>query len=234
MIRALALTTALLATACLERKHRDPPPPDPAAERAERAAKEAAEQARRAAVEAAVTTPPRLADAACPAGVKLPSVPALGDLQLAWSDDLPAGRAGDQTGSYLLTYLRLIGSEVEVVNPLASGAPLDRRSGFDHGARITLIVDQWTEPVLPAERTGNFVVGHLVGRLLVWDPAAKAFVCGATVDARNGNVTLVDSDGDALAGRPGAQEDALSKVRVDLVNEAIRDGLAHLHAVAHG
>jgi hypothetical protein len=225
MPRVLALTTALLATGCLERKHRDAPPPDPAKVRAERAAKEEAEDARRAQIDAAIATPPRVADEPCPASVRVPFVPALSDLQLAWPGE-PAPSPGADTGPYLSSYLRLLGSSIEVLAPLASGSPLDPRSGFD-GATVTLVVDQWTDPVLPAEREGRFIPGQLVGRVLVWDPAVKAVVCAAPVAAHNGNVTLVDT-----IGERGVQEDALSKVRIDLVNEGLRDGLAHLHAVA--
>jgi hypothetical protein len=219
----IGVAVVIVLAACSSKHERAKEAPRPSA--ADRAKAQAEEDARRDRVTEAVANPLALTDAPCP---HVPMAPpaALGDLSLAFSDDLP-GKPGDQTSGYLMLYLRLIGSDVEIVAAPRAQAPLDPRTGFE-SPHVTLVIDRWSDPVLPASGEGQFASGEVTGRVYVWDAAAKAFTCGAAVTAHNTGVTVVRTDTGAAA--QDSQEDPLSKARVDLVNEALRAGLGALHA----
>jgi hypothetical protein len=229
MHRALIVLLLAVTAGCPARKHREAPEAAraPAAPQVDRAKEKQIEDARQQALAVAIATPPPVTDAPC-AHVPIRSPAPLGEMSLAWHDDM-AGRPGDNTYGYLLVYLRLIGSYVEVVSAPGAHAPLGGdRIGFD-GPLVTLVIDHWTDPDLPATGEGQFTSGELMGRVLVWDPAAKAFTCAAAVTAENTHVTVVTTD--PGGGETNYQEDPLSKARVDLVNEALRAGLGGLHAI---
>ena len=164
---------------------------------------------------------------ACPFGAPMAPRP-LGDTALSWPHDSISGlqlSPGDMTSSYLGTYLRMVvRSEVEIVPAPGSGTPFER-AGFD-GPTVTLIIDQWSDPILPAHAEGGsrFVPGRLIGRVVIWDPASHRYACGAPVSAQNGDVTLVHTTTSDYSS--SSDEDPLSKVRIDLINEALRVGLA--------
>jgi hypothetical protein len=228
MHRILILVLLAATAGCPARKRREAETDrDRAVVQADHAQDKQIEEARQHALAAAIATPPALTGAPCAHVPMQPPAP-LGEMSLAWPNDMP-GRPGDETYGYLLLYLRLIGSYVEVVAAPGSQAPLGGdRIGFD-GPHVTLVIDRWTDPDMPATGEGQFASGALVGRVLVWDPAAKAFTCGASVTAENTHLTVVTTD--PGGGETNYQEDPLSKARVDLVNEALRAGLGGLHAI---
>ncbi len=230
---ACTLAVSLAVTAGCKPHHddRDKARAEPsAAEKAATAAAAAAEDERLRQIDAVVAAGPPLTLTADPCPLQTMAAPgALETMSLALGPSMSGLRPGDETSGYLLLYLRLIGSEVEVVAPLGTGAPLDARVGFGH-ASVTLVVDHWGDPVMPAARTGTFEIGTLLGRLLIWDPAARRIACGANVVASNGDITVVDTTSADYSA--GSQEDPLSKARVDLVNEALRKGLGDLKAIA--
>ncbi len=225
LVLLLAIGTFLVITfvTWLNLPSSAPPSPEEVAAAA-KARREAAELHAEA-LEPIFTSPMVLTDEPCP--LTSPRDPGpLGNTSLAWPRDQAFG-PGSMTQSYLMYYLRLIGSDFEVAPAPGSGAPVER-VGYDVPA-ATLIIDRWQDPVLPEDPTlpAKFTPGYIEGRLLLWDSAAGAFVCGAKVSASNIDVNVV-SNYDLRNANGTSREDSLSKVRIDLLNEAIRAGLAHL------
>jgi hypothetical protein len=200
---------------------RRPVPVDPKVEAAKREEEKQAEEAYREALDKILAAP--IAFSQTPCAMAKPMSPLkLDSMSLAWSGDRLYGKSGDQTHGYLMKYSRFTGSPAIVVTP-TSGAPFE--NVVFGRTDVTLIVDSWTDPIVP-EHVGDkaqFVVGEMRGRILLWDRAAKRFACGANVTAKNTNVTIVTTTNER--DYSSTPEDPLSKVRVDLVNEAIRAGL---------
>jgi hypothetical protein len=205
------------------------PKVDPAAEAEERRNAAEQEAAFTTALDALVAAPVALTTEPC---TTKPMVPIeLGRMSLAWSGPRLSGAPGDDTSGYLMKYLRFTGSNGVVPMP-ASGAPFEKVV-FPGVPPAVLLVDRWVDPVVPVDVVDktSFTVGQIDARVFVWDRAAKRFACGAKVTAQNANVTIVTTTSSDYS-KPSTTEDSLSKVRVDLVNEAFRAGLTSATVIA--
>lgn len=142
------------------------------------------------------------------------------------------GQAPDWHNS-LQTHL-LAGFAAEVMPRATDGVgPLERRVGWnnvpDGGHRLTLVVDEWIDPILPAdagERETTFIVGRIAGRALLWDYRQARVVCAGDVVARNASVTLVTE-----GGMFARSDDPMTLVRVDLAVQGLRAAVSTLRAV---
>ncbi len=216
-MRALVLVLLLGQVGCKAREEAAPPPgpPPPKKDPAIEARRKTAVERQRtmAAIEETDFAGP-------PCDVSPPTVPMeLGGMQLQWTGDLPAGGPGADTHGYLLRYWRFTGSQFDVVAREGLETPFQHEPFPEVAA--TVIIDRYLDPYFSSET--RYSPGELEGRVLLWHDGALA--CGAKVNVKNAQVTVVNATG---ADYRTSREDPLSKARIDLVNEALRAGLPAL------
>jgi hypothetical protein len=208
----LFIVLLVVGSACSERRRPHDhvtPPPSP----------RSSPVGHKAALAEAIAHPPTFSGAACDVDAPQPPPP-LDKLSLSLSP------AGDDTYAYLLDYWHVTGSSFEIID--AAHAPI--RSMELDAPLVTLVIDHFVEPaVRNARPDGTFPSGELRGRVLVWN--GDAIACGAEVTAHN-SASLRVPKSEVADGDISFEEDPRAKPRVDLVNEALRAGLAALRKPA--
>jgi hypothetical protein len=132
----------------------------------------------------------------------------LGDLSVQLGEPMPGDQPGDETDSYLLLYLRLVGSQIEVVPAPGSGAPF-QRAGFEHPtvlggsragwssgarrrARSRAALAHRGPPVGGARRPGQRAAARWARAPGVARPAAHARARGRDPSAKRAGLRVVD------------------------------------------
>lgn len=176
-------------------------------------------------------TRPEITSEPCPVEVRPPA-------------PLPEGRViaeaetSDDLAAQLHRYLEQNGYPADILplDPRGAG-PLGAPRGWesDH-ARIAsehplvLLVERWDDPrVHTGLLPGSFQRGRLTGTLVVWSASERRVVCAAEVDAQSSEeLTLVT---DRVLGEE-REDHPLARARVDLVVQALRDGVARVRRTA--